>query len=111
MLDPSVQPLVVIREKERELAEAIRLAREQAQARLADARARANAIKEQAEREGMQQAEQVYQEGIARARTQAELVRNAGQAAARQLRANGTTRLTEAIECIVRFVLPSIERD
>jgi V/A-type H+-transporting ATPase subunit G/H len=110
-MDPNPSPLAVIREKEHELAEAIRLARERAQARLAEARARANTLREQAEREGMAHAEQFYQDGLARARAQAELVRNAGQAAAHQLRVNGTTRLAEAIEYIVRFVLPSSERD
>jgi V/A-type H+-transporting ATPase subunit G/H len=109
MIDPSTSPLAVIHEKEHELAEAIRLARERAQARLAEARARANALKEQAEREGMQQAEQFYQDGIARARAQAEAQRAAGQAAANQLRENGTVRLDEAVEYIVRFVLPKLE--
>lgn len=117
MTDPSIvvaslssQPLAAIREKERVLAEAIRRAHEQAQARIAEARARANAIKEQAERDSVQEAEKFYQDGIVTAREQVHTIRLEGDSAATRLHEHGTARISEAAEYIVQFVLPRSEK-
>lgn len=104
-------PLAAIREKERVLAEAIRLAKEQAQARIAEARARATALTEQAERDGMQSAEKFYQDGIATAREQAHAIRLEGEAAATKLRERGAAHITTAVEYITQFVLPRIKKN
>lgn len=105
------QPLATIREKEHALAQAIQLAQEQAQVRVAEARVRANAIQERAERDGVQEAERFYQDGIAHARVQAESIRSDGESAAIRLRENSMARVAEAAEYIVRFVLPNIDKN
>ncbi len=102
-------PLAAIRDKERALEKEIRAAQEHANARIADARARADAINAQAERDGMREAETLYQEGLARARTQANQIEERGKADADALRATGRTRIQQAVDYIVRFVLPHNE--
>jgi len=108
--NPHPQPLAAIREKENELGQAVRLAHEAAQARVAEARQRAAAIKEQAERDGMQEAENLLQHGIADAREQAHAILLEGESTATKLREHGTARISEAADYIVRFVLPSVEK-
>jgi vacuolar-type H+-ATPase subunit H len=99
-------PLIAIRDKERALAQAISAAHARADARVAEARARADAIQSQAERDGMREAEALYQDGIERARAEAGEIQARGEADAAALRAAGRARLEEAVEYIIRFVLP-----
>lgn len=106
-LTPS--PLVAIRDKERALAQEIRAAEERANAMLVDARARADAVKQQAEREGLQAAEALYQEGLAGARDEAEAISRQGEANAVQQRQDGLARIDDAVNYIVNFVLPHQE--
>ncbi len=108
--DESVRPLAAIRDKERALAQEIRAAQERADARVAEARARAVVIKEQAERDGVREAETLLQEGLARARAEAESIRAEGETNAASLREAGRTRVAEAVEYIVSFVLPHLEK-
>jgi V/A-type H+-transporting ATPase subunit G/H len=103
-------PLAVIRDKERVLAQETRAAQARADARIADARARADAIKQQAEREGVRDAEALFQDGLARARSEADALRMAGEAQATALREQGSKRVAAAVEYIVQFVLPRTDK-
>ncbi|MGE5262105.1 MAG: V-type ATPase subunit subunit G family protein [Acidobacteriota bacterium] len=106
-LTPS--PLVAIRDKERALAQEIRAAEERANALMVDARARADAVKQQAERDGLEAAETLYQEGLAGARDEAAAISRQGEADAVQQRQVGLARIDEAVNYIVNFVLPHQE--
>ncbi|MBI5030592.1 MAG: hypothetical protein HZB51_08690 [Chloroflexi bacterium] len=105
-IDPGPPPLAAIREKERALAQSIQVAHEQTQARIAEAQLRSNETQEQAERDGIQQVEKLYQDGIAHARALAEAIHSDGESAAIRLRENGMARIAEAAEYIMQFVLP-----
>ncbi len=110
MADPqeavTVSPLTAIRDKERALQQAIHNAQERADKQVAEARDRADAIKEQAERDGLRDAETLYQDGLARARAEAETLRKKGEAEATAAGAAGRARIAQAVDYIVRFVLP-----
>ncbi len=103
---PDVNPLIAIRDKERALAQEIRAAHECADARIAEARVRADAIKSQAERDGMCEAEALYQDGLGRARAEASEIEARGEGDAAALHEVGRARLQEAMQYIIRFVLP-----
>ena len=102
----NVSPLAAIRDRERALAREIQAAEERATATVADARARADGIKEQAEREGLRDAETLYQEGLARAQEQAAAISRQGEADAGRQRESGLARIEQAANYIVTFVLP-----
>lgn len=102
----SVRPLVAIREKEHALAQAIQLVQTQAQARVAQARIRANAIQAQAERDGIQETDNLYHNGIAHANELADTLRLEGESATVQLLKHGSSKIGEAAEYIVQFILP-----
>jgi vacuolar-type H+-ATPase subunit H len=104
--ESSTSPLVAIREKERTLAAEIRAAQERADANVVQARARAESLKQQAEHEGMQEAEALYQQGLARAREQAQVVSQEGQTQAAKLHEAGLGRIGKAVDHILQFVLP-----
>ena len=108
---PDVNPLIAIRDKERALAQEIRAAQERADARVAQARAHADAIKTQAERDGMREAEALYQDGLLRTRAEVSEIKARGEADAAALRETGRARIHEAVEYIVRFVLPHETND
>lgn len=107
-LAPTRSPLAAIRDEERTLNKRIQTAEEQASAALADARAQAESIKQQAEREGLAEADRLYQEGIACAHEEADVMAQEGQAQAAQLEQEGTRRIIRAVDHIVAFVLPRI---
>ncbi len=102
----SSSPLASIRDKERRLAQEIQAAQEKAAAKVAEARARADSIRQQAEREGMQEAESLYQQGLERAREQAQVISRDGEAQAEKLRQAGLGRVGKAVDHILQFVLP-----
>lgn len=102
----SSSPLVAIRDKERALTQQFRAVQEQADARVAQARVRADEIKQQAEREGLSEAEALYQQGLARAREQSQVLAAEGEAQAAKLREAGITRISKAVDHILQFVLP-----
>ena len=102
-------PLVAIRDKERALAQEIRAAEQRANAMMVEARARADTVKQQAEREGLQAAEALYQEGLAGARDEAEAISQQGEVNAVQQRQDGLARIDDAVNYIVNFVLPHQE--
>ncbi len=104
--ESSPTPLVVIRDKERALAAETRAAQERADGQVAQARTRAENIKQQAEREGMQEAEALYQQGLVRAREQALIVSQKGQGEAAKLHEAGLGRIGKAVDHILKYVLP-----
>lgn len=105
----TTSPLIAIRDKEHALAQEIRSAEERANAIMVEARSRANAVKQQAEREGLQAAEAFFQEGVARARDEAAAVSRQGETDAAQQRQDGLARIDDAVNYIVNFVLPRQE--
>ncbi len=107
----TISPLTIIRNKERALAQEITAAQERANALIAQARARADAIKTQAEQDGMRDAEVLYQDGLARARRELSEIDARGKADAIALGEAGRARIQEAVEYIIRFVLPENEKD
>jgi len=104
-----VNPLIAIRDRERALAQAIRAAQERAATQIAEARARADALKQQAERDGMRDADTIYQDGLARAHMQAAEIEKQGQSQADALAQTGHAQIACAVEYIIEFVLPRVE--
>ncbi len=102
----SLSPLAAIRDKERSLGQETRSAQERADAKVAEAHARADSIKQQAEREGLKEAEALYQQGLTRAREQAQVVTQDGEVEAAKLRQAGLGRVGKAVDYILQFVLP-----
>ncbi len=109
--DASARPLAAIRDQERALAQEIVAAQERANTRIAEARASAAALQAQAERDGVREAETLYHDGMARARSEADALRATGEADAARLRQAGEARLSEAADYIIRFVLPRVVRN
>jgi F-type H+-transporting ATPase subunit b len=109
MVQHSESVLATIRDKERALEKEIRAAQERANARVVEARARADEIKAQAERDGMRDAEALYQDGLAHARLEAQTIQTHGEEQATALRQAGHARIQKAIEYIIQFVLPHSE--
>ncbi len=106
MAEPSSSPLAAIREKERTLANDIQAAQASAAARVAQARAEADALKQQAERDGLREADALYQDGLAKAREQAAKISADGDSQAAQLLESGRDKIARAVDHIVQFVLP-----
>jgi vacuolar-type H+-ATPase subunit H len=102
----NVSPLAAIRDKERALSQEIRVAQERANAKVTEAHARAEAIKQQAERDGMSEADKLYQNGLAVARTESVAISKAGETQAAQQHQSGMRRIAEAMNYIVSYVLP-----
>ncbi len=100
------RPLAAIREKERALQQSIHEVQARADQRVAEARASADVIKDQAERDGLREAEAFYQEGLGRARAEAEAIQAKGAAEAAAAGAAGRAHILRAVEYIVHFVLP-----
>lgn len=102
-------PLAAIREKEHVLEKQILVAQERSSAAIAQARAQADAIKQQAEREGLRDAEAIYQKGLVSAREQAAAIAQEGEKQAKLQQEAGAQRIPQAIDHIVAYVLPRIE--
>jgi vacuolar-type H+-ATPase subunit H len=102
----TTSPLAAIRDQERTLSQQIRTAEERSNKTLADARARSDALKQQAESEGVREAESLYQAGLARAREEATVITRDGEKRAVQQQETGMKRIAKAVDHIVAFVLP-----
>ncbi len=102
----TASPLAAIRDKERALENNLREAEQRANKIGNDARARAEAIRQQAEREGMQEADRLYQEGLAKAQQQADQIAAEGEANAKRLQETGLAKIGQAVDRIVQFVVP-----
>jgi len=98
-------PLVIIKEKEDEVATRIQSAQALADARLAEARARAAALHDAAEREGLCEAEESRQRSITVALEQAATIKAAGREEAMRLWRHGVARVPLAAQRIVEFIL------
>ena len=99
-------PLNLIRQKERELAQRIRTAMSEAEAKVAGARRRATLIREEAEREGLREAEEFFQRRRAEAEAEANRIRAGGQKEAERIRRTGPEQVERAVQAIIEFVLP-----
>ena len=98
-------PLAAIRDTERALEKRLREAEQRAGTLTADARARADAIRKQAESEGVKEAEDLYQVGLATAYQQADSITADGEKHARQLYETGLGRIGRAVDRIMAFVI------
>ena len=101
-----ISPLNSIRRKERELAQRIRTAMSEAEAKVAGARRRAALIREEAEREGLREAEEFFQRRRAEAEAEANRIRAGGQKEAERIRRTGPEQVERAVQAIIEFVLP-----
>ncbi len=100
------ESLAVIRAKEREVAERLEAARAEAAAQLARARVEASSLVAEARLRGERAADERYATGLARARSEAELLRTKASALTQAFRDSAAPRLPVAIERLVAFVLP-----
>ncbi|MFQ6058304.1 MAG: V-type ATPase subunit subunit G family protein [Anaerolineae bacterium] len=101
-----VSPLIRIQEKERELARRLAEARQRADDLVARAREQATAIKDAAEREGLQEAEAFVEREVAKTREQAEEIKAAARKEAEKLHRRGEENVARAAQVILDFVLP-----
>ncbi len=102
----TTSPLAAIRDKERALETGIREAEVRATKITADARTRAEAIRQQAESEGAKEADRLYQEGLTKAQQQANQTSAEGEAHAKRLHETGRARIGQAVDRILQFVVP-----
>src|SRR5574341_823796 len=99
-------PLDLIRSKERQLVELIKDAENRAKEKLAAARARAAAIRQEAEITGQREAAQLYQHQISRAQEITVAIYNAGRREAEQLTRCGEKHLDRAVQIVIDFIFP-----
>jgi vacuolar-type H+-ATPase subunit H len=99
-------PLEIIRRKERELAERLKDAEHRAKESIAAARARAAAIRQEAEITGQCEAEQLYHHQISRAQEAAAAINDAGRREAEQLTRRGEKHLDRAEQIVINFIFP-----
>ena len=99
-------PLEIIRRKERELAERLKDAEQRAKESIAAARARAAAIRQEAEITGQREAEQLYHHQISGAQEAAAVINDAGRREAEQLTRRGEKHLDRAEQIVIDFIFP-----
>lgn len=99
-------PLELIHQKERELAQRLREARNTAEQKLAGARSRGAEIRKNAESEGRREGEEFFRQEMMRVEKAAEEIQAAGKSAAERLRRLGSERLDRAIEVVIESLFP-----
>lgn len=99
--------LDLIRIKERELAGRLKGAENQAKEKVAAARMRAAAIRQEAEIAGQGEAEQLYQHQISRAQEAAAAINDTGRREAEQLTRRGEKHLDRAVQIVIDFIFPT----
>lgn len=106
MEEPERSPLVVIREKEIELAERLAAAKRAADDAILAARQWAATYRDQAEREGQQAALDWYHAQLEQADLEAQRIIGEGEREAAQITERGRRVLPQAVERILEIVLP-----
>ena len=99
-------PLDLIRRKERELAERLKDAENSAKEKLAAARARAVAIRQEAEITGQREAEEFFHDEMTRAQEARAAIDDASTLEAEQLTHRGAKHLDRAVRTIIDFIFP-----
>jgi F-type H+-transporting ATPase subunit b len=104
--ESALSPIVVIREKEIELAERLAAAKRSAERAILDAHQWAAHYRDRAEREGQADAAAFYRAELAAADADAAKIREEGEQAAAQIAARGRLALDAAVARILEIVLP-----
>ena len=107
----TANPLEEILRAERSVAEAISEAKEEATAALVQARRRADQLVADARSRGQANAERRYEEGIARARNEGELIHATADDKIAALRRRTESHLSAAVSLVLKTVLPVVEED
>jgi vacuolar-type H+-ATPase subunit H len=100
-------PVVVIKQKELELAERQATAKRAAEQSILEARQWATDYRDRAERDGQEKAAAFYRVEIEACDTEAEKVRVDGELSARWIAERGSRGLDRAVQLIMQVVLPS----
>jgi vacuolar-type H+-ATPase subunit H len=99
-------PLDLIRSKERKLAQLIKDAENRAKEKLAAARARAKAIRQEAEITGQREAEQFFHDEMTGAQQAAAVINDASTGEAEQVTRRGEKHLDRAGQIVIDFIFP-----
>ncbi len=106
----SLSPIVVIKQKELELAERLAAAKQTAERALLKARQWATEFRDQAEREGQEQATAFYRMQLEACDAQAEKIGAEGELSARWVAERGSRSLDQAVKYILEIVLPPLSQ-
>jgi vacuolar-type H+-ATPase subunit H len=109
MEPPERSPLVVIKEKELELADRRAAAKESAARAILDAQKWAANLREQAEREGQVDAAAFYRSELEAAEREAASIISEGELVAAQIAKQGQATMSQAVTRILEIVLPGTE--
>ena len=102
-------PLDEILQVERSVAAAISAAREEAAAALTEARRQGERLVEAGRARGRELADQRYEEGLARARDEGELIRSTADEKVARMRRRAQAHVSPAVDLVMATVLPSLE--
>ncbi|MDH3731316.1 MAG: hypothetical protein OES13_09375 [Acidimicrobiia bacterium] len=105
----NTDPLSEIRRVERSVSMAVADARSEAATAIAEAKRRAEQLIAEASARGQTAAEQRYQDGLARARDEAEKILGDGDGRVAALRRQAETHLPAAVDLVMTMVLPPPE--
>jgi vacuolar-type H+-ATPase subunit H len=102
-------PLNEILQVERSVAAAISAAREEAAVAVTEARRQGERLVEAARARGKELADQRYEEGLARARDEGDLIRSTADEKVARLRRQAQAHVSPAVDLVMATVLPSPE--
>lgn len=109
MESDELSPIIVIKQKELELADRLAAAKQAAERAILEARQWAFQFREQARRDGQEQATAFYRAELAAADVEAEKLRADGERVAARIAERGTRILNQAVHRILDIVLPPLE--
>ena len=109
MTDQTLSPLLAIKQKEIAVADRIAATRQAAERAVLDARQAASQARDQAERDGRDQAEVTYRAELDATDSEAAGIRARGDAAATATLDRGGAALDEAVRRILAIVVPDAE--
>ncbi len=105
-----LSPIVVIKQKELELAERLASAKQTTERAILEARQWATEFRDQAEREGQEQATAFYRTQLEACDAEAEKIGAEGELSARWVAERGSRSLDQAVKYILEIVLPPLSK-
>lgn len=102
-----LSPIIVIKQKELELAERLAAAKQASERAVLEARQWATGIRDQAEREGQEQATAFYHAQLEACDAEAGKIGEEGELSARWIAERGGRSLDQAVKHILEIVLPA----
>lgn len=108
MESENLSPIVVIKQKEAELAERQAAAKQAAERAILEARQWATDWRDRAEREGQEKAAVFTRAELTACDAEAEKAREEGELSARWIAERGTRGLDQAVRAILEIVLPAL---